>query len=547
MRTLDDVAAQLGLDPHHVLPWGRHRAKVELGALTGRERKGKLVLVSAINPTPAGEGKTTMSVSLAMGMCRRGKRAVAALREPSLGPVFGVKGGGTGGGRATIEPQDEINLHFTGDIHAVTSAHNLLATLVDNTVLYRDPVELDPRTVTWPRALDMNDRSLRNVIIGLGGKGQGIPREARFDITAASEVMAILCLARDLKDLETRCGRIVVGRTRTGETVRASDLFAAPAMVALLRDALMPNLVQTQEGTPAIVHGGPFGNIAHGCNSVLATELALVYGDVAITEAGFGFDLGGEKFMDIKCRALGRQPDTVVLVATVRSLKYHGGADPKALGTADDAALGRGFDMLDKHLDSLRFFGVPVVVVLNRFPSDTETELGRVRDHLANHAVPMAVCDGFAAGGEGALDFADKVASALQQQAGQREPRYTYALEDGIEAKIEAVAKRIYGAAAVSMSTQALAHLAEIERDGGAQLPVCIAKTHLSLSDVPTAIGRPRDFTLTIRELRHSAGAGFVVALAGDILTMPGLPKVPSARRVSIAADGRIHGLMQNT
>jgi formate--tetrahydrofolate ligase len=546
MRDLRDVAASISLDPKHVLPWGRDRAKVELQALEGKSPKGKLVLVSAINPTPAGEGKTTMSIALAMGLNQRKKRAVLALREPSLGPVFGVKGGGTGGGKATIEPQDDINLHFTGDIHAVTSSHNLLAALVDNAVLYRDPVEIDARTVSWPRALDMNDRVLRNVIVGLGGKGQGIPREARFDITAASEVMAVLCLARNLKDLEQRCAQIIVGQTRDGTLVRAGDLFAASAMAALMKDALMPNLVQTREGSAAFVHGGPFANIAHGCNSVLATELAQTYGDIAITEAGFGFDLGGEKFMDIKSRALGRQPDALVLVATVRSLKYHGGVAVAALGEPNDAALERGFSMLDKHLDSARFFGLPVMCVLNRFPTDREQEIARVEAHLQAQGVALAVCDGFARGGEGALEYADAVAHLLETSV--RGPmRHAYALEDGIEAKLNAIATRIYGAEGVVLTASAQADLARIEKNGGEKLPVCVAKTHLSLSDNPQAVGRPKDFRITVRELRHAGGAGFVVALSGELLTMPGLPKVPSARRISIGEDGAISGLMQGT
>ncbi|MCC6809219.1 MAG: formate--tetrahydrofolate ligase [Deltaproteobacteria bacterium] len=544
LKPIAAIGDTLGLQSDHVLPWGRHRAKIDLAALNGRSAKGKLVLVSAINPTPAGEGKTTMSVALAMGLRRRGKNAVAALREPSLGPVFGVKGGGTGGGRATIEPQDDINLHFTGDIHAVTAAHNLLAALVDNAILYRDPMEIDPRTVTWPRAMDMNDRSLRNVIIGLGGKGHGIPRESRFDITAASEVMAILCLAKSLQDLQERCSKIIVGTTRSGDTVRAGDVFAGPAMAALLRDALMPNLAQTAEGGPAIVHGGPFANIAHGCNSVLATEMALAYGDVVVTEAGFGFDLGGEKFMDIKTRVLGKQPDALVLVATVRSLKYHGGQNPKQLGDRNDEALRKGMDMLEKHLDTAKMFALPCVVVLNRFPTDSDHEHEELRKFLQARGVTLAVCSSFVQGGEGALEFADAVTSALET-APKRAPRYTYALEDSIEQKLSAIATKVYGAKDVQLTAAARDDLARIEKQGGGSLPVCVAKTHLSLSDVASAVGRPKDFTITVRELRHAAGAGFVVALTGELLTMPGLPKEPSARRVSLHADGRISGLMQ--
>ena len=550
MQRIEQLADELGLAQAHVFQWGRDRAKVALEAV-GKPR-GKLVLVSAINPTPAGEGKTTMTVSLAMGLRRRGVKVAAALREPSLGPVFGVKGGGTGGGFATLEPEDAINLHFTGDIHAVTAAHNLLAALVDNAVVYRDAFagqDLDARTITWPRVMDMNDRSLREMIIGLGGKGYGIPRQSRFDITAASEVMAILCLAENLRDLEQRCARIVVGTTRTGTPVTAADIGGASAMTALLKDALMPNLVQTKEGGPVFVHGGPFANIAHGCNSVLATRMALSHADVVVTEGGFGFDLGGEKFLDIKCRQSGMAggesqlwPDLVVLVATTRALKYQGGV-PVAGTTAPNAeALTRGLDMLAKHLESVASFGLRALVVVNRFPTDVREELVTIERFVREHGADFAECEGFAKGGEGALAFADRVQSALTQE--RSAPRFTYALEASIEDKLRAVATTIYGASDVVLTPSAREDLARI---GEQKLPVCIAKTHLSLSDRATQLGRPRDFVITVRELRLAAGAGFIVALAGDIVTMPGLPKVPSARRVVVHEDGHISGLMQGS
>ncbi len=538
MRAIHAVAEDLNLQDH-IVGWGRDRAKLALEALQPGGKRGKLVLVSAINPTPAGEGKTTMSISLAMGLRQRGKKVIAALREPSLGPVFGVKGGGTGGGLATLEPEDAINLHFTGDIHAVSSAHNFLAALIDNTIVYREPCEIEPRSVTWPRVLDMNDRTLRKMIIGLGGKGFGVPREARFDITAASEVMAILCLATDLTDLQTRCARIVVGQTRGGANVTAGELGAGGAMAALLKDALMPNLVQTREGGPAIVHGGPFANIAHGCNSRLATEMALQHGEICVTEAGFGFDLGGEKFFDIKCRAAGLWPDAVVLTATLRALKYQGGAsDPQA---RDDVALVRGLQMLDKHLQSIAFFGVPAMVVVNRFPDDNKDELSAVEKFVAERRAGFATCEGFAKGGQGALDFADRVLSLLQT-APAKEPHFVYSTEAPLREKLSAIARTIYGAREVVLTREAEE---DLQRIGDVPLPICVAKTHLSLSDDARKRGRPEAFDITVRELRHAAGAGFIVALAGDIVTMPGLPKVPSARRVAIQADGRISGLMQ--
>lgn len=546
LRPITEVAAELGLSSEDVLPWGRDRAKVSLEALGHSRRQGRLVLVSAITPTPPGEGKTTMSVALAMGLRKRGRRAVAALRQPSLGPVFGVKGGGTGGGAASLEPAADINLHFTGDIHAITTAHNLLAALVDNAVYFGAPVALESTRVRWRRAMDMNDRFLRNVIVGLGGKAHGVPRETSFDITAASEVMAILALAENLKDLEQRLGRIVVGQAPDGTPVRAADLYAAPSMVALLKDALMPNLVQTREGGPAFVHAGPFGNIAHGCNSVLATRMALAYGDDVITEAGFGFDLGAEKFLDIKCRSSGLWPRGVVLVVTLRALKHQGGAKADRLAEPDREALVLGFDHLEKHLESVATFGLPTVVCVNRFPGDTEPELDELRAFTRARGVDTAVCDGFSLGGEGSLELADRVLELLDRtDAAPPRPRFLYELGQPPEEKIRAIASAVYGAEDVAFTPGARKDLEALRELGGAALPVCMAKTHLSLSDDPTKLGRPRGFTLTVREVRLSAGAGFLVALTGDILTMPGLPKEPAARRVVVHEDGRVTGLMQ--
>ncbi len=534
MRRVEDLADTIGLPAEAVLPWGPHRAKIRLDAT--RPAKGRLILVSAMNPTPGGEGKTTMSISLAMGLCKRGRNAIVALREPSLGPIFGIKGGGTGGGRASVEPADDINLHFTGDIHAITTAHNLLAAMVDNALYFREGP--DPRKVRWRRAMDMNDRALRRTVVGLDGP----IRETGFDITAASEVMAIHGLFTDSADLEARLGRIIVGEQRDGTAVRAADLGAAGAMTALLRDAMMPNLVQTAEGTPALVHGGPFANIAHGCSSIVQTRLALGYGQDVVTEAGFGFDLGGEKFFDIKCRVAGLWPSAVVLVATVRALKFHGGADGKALSEPNDEALERGFGNLDRHLDSIASFGVPAVVVVNRFPDDRDSELARIRLHCAERGVSVAVCDAFARGSEGALELADAVIAA---PTGSGTPSFTYPLDAGYHAKLTAIATRFYGAREVILTPDARVHLASIEKIAGTGLPVCVAKTPLSLTDDASKRGSPSDFPIEVRELRLSAGAGFVVALTGEIMTMPGLPRVPSAARIHIGPEGKIRGLMQ--
>ncbi len=550
-RSIQAVAQELGLGEDEIELHGRGKAKIELAA-AGRPPAGKarLILVTAINPTPAGEGKTTTSIGLAMGMRRLGKNAVLALREPSLGPVFGVKGGGTGGGRASLTPADDINLHFTGDIHAITTAHNLLSALVDNAIYFRDKLgesELDPRQITWGRALDMNDRFLRNVVVGLGGKSHGTPREERFDITAASEVMAVLALSRDYADLEERLSRIVVGSTYDGKAVTAGQLGAASAMTAVLRDALKPNLVQTAEGGPAIVHCGPFGNIAHGCNSVLATRLAMSLGDYAITEGGFGFDLGGEKFLNIKCRQMGVWPRAIVLVATLRALKMHGGAPVKSAGEPDAEKLTKGLAHLEKHLENAAFYGLPPIVAINVFPNDTQEELELVRVAAAKLGARVAPCEGFARGGEGALELAQAVCEVADATDGDPpRARYVYELGDAPEEKIRKLARTIYGARDVAFTPAAEKSLKRARELGYADLPICMAKTQLSLSDDPALAGRPRDFLVTVREVRLSAGAGFLVPLTGEVMTMPGLPKLPSARNVKLRPDGTIKGLMQN-
>jgi formate--tetrahydrofolate ligase len=553
-RPIQDVARELGLTPDDIEIFGRGKAKIALEVLQRTQNssaKGRLILVTAINPTPAGEGKTTTSIGLAMGMRRLGKNAVLALREPSLGPVFGVKGGGTGGGKASLTPADDINLHFTGDIHAITTAHNLLSALVDNSIYFRDDNggagELDPRQVTWGRALDMNDRALRHTVLGLGGKANGVPRENRFDITAASEVMAILALARDYIDLEARLARIVVGTTHQGKAITAGDVGASSAMTAVLRDALKPNLVQTREGGPAIVHCGPFGNIAHGCNSVLATRMAIQLGDYAITEAGFGFDLGGEKFLNIKCREAGVWPRMVVIVATLRALKMHGGAPVKQAGEPDPERLQAGLAHLEKHLENAHAFGLAPVVAINVFPNDAPAEVKMVEEAAAKLGARVALSEGFAKGGEGTLELAKIVADlADSTDAAPPKPRYIYELGDPAPEKIRKVARTIYGASDITLTSTAEKDLARIASLGYEYLPICMAKTQLSLTDHPSIFGRPRDFVVTVREIRLSAGAGFLVPLTGDMMTMPGLPKVPAARSVKLLPDGTIKGLMQN-
>jgi formate--tetrahydrofolate ligase len=542
-RPIADVAAALGLAPEEWRPYGGDVAKVDpalLAAPRRRDGRARLVLVSAITPTAAGEGKTTTSIGLAQGLAQLGESVCLALREPSLGPVFGMKGGGTGAGRSQLVPSERINLHFTGDFHAITSAHNLLAALLDNHLYWGNALRIDPRRVLWKRVIDMNDRALRDVIVGLGGPSQGVPRETGFDITAASEVMAMLCLAQDEADLRARIERLLVAFTAEGEPVTAAKLSAAGAMLALLRDALWPNLAQTGEGVPALVHGGPFANIAHGCNSAIATRMALHLADWTITEAGFGFDLGAEKFFDIKCRAAGLAPDAVVLVATARALKLHGGAPADALEKPDPAAVERGLPNLDKHVENIRRFGQLPIVALNRFAADADDEIAVVRDRCAALGVPFAVSDHFARGGDGALELARVV---REQTRGER-PAYRalYALDAPFPDKVLAVASAMYGAKGVVLTKEAQRDLREVRRLGYEALPVCIAKTLASLSDDPKRRGRPRDFDVTVRSIQINAGAGFLVALTGEILRMPGLPRRPLAESIDLR-DGEIVGV----
>ncbi len=542
MRPIVEVAVDLGLTDDDIELYGRYKAKVKLDVLDARRDKlsEKLVLVSAITPTPAGEGKTTTSIGLAMGLSRLGERACLALREPSLGPALGMKGGATGGGRSQVLPMQDINLHFTGDIHAVGAAHNLLAAMVDNHIYRRLEPMLDPRRVRWGRVLDVNDRELRDVVVGLGAPTDGVPHESFFDITAASEVMAILCLAEHLDDLKRRLGNVLVGFTYQCEPVYARDLGAAGAMTVLLRDALNPNLVQTIEGTPAFVHGGPFANIAQGTNSVVATKMALALSDWCITEAGFGFDLGAEKFFDIKCVSAGLDPCAVVLVATVRALKMHGGRDVDELAEPDPAAVERGLPNLVKHLESIQTFKESPVVTINKYASDTPEEIDVVRRFCAERGAPFAVCDGWARGGEGAVELADVVRDSISCNT-PFEPMYR--LEDSVEDKIFAVASKVYGAEAVDYTLEARRDLRRIKKLGYDKLPVCIAKTQKSLSDNPKLLGRPEDFLVTVRRILINPGAEFLVPLTGDIIRMPGLPAEPAAKRLDVDENGNIVGL----
>ena len=542
MRPIADIAGELGLKTEEYEPYGHYKAKVTDAAiqrLAGGE-DGKLVLVTAINPTPAGEGKTTTTIGLGQALNCIGKKAIIALREPSLGPVFGVKGGAAGGGYSQVVPMEDINLHFTGDMHAITAANNLLCALIDNHIHQGNVLGIDARRILFKRCLDMNDRALRETIVALGGKSNGFVRQDGFMITVASEVMAILCLSTDLEDLQRRLGDILVAYTLDNKPVYCRDLEAQGAMAALLKDAINPNLIQTLENTPAIMHGGPFANIAHGCNSVRATGLALKLGDYCITEAGFGSDLGAEKFMDIKCRAAGLTPACVVLVATIRALKYNGGIKKADLSAENVEALRKGSVNLAAHVENLRKFGVPVVVAFNRFHTDTEAEIAVVRETCQLLDVPFSLCEHFAKGGEGAIDLAEKVAD-LCASPNNFKPIYDTA--QPIKAKIEAIAKTIYGAAEVVYTATANKGIKDIESLGRSDLPICMAKTQYSLSDDEKKLGRPTGFTLTVRDVRLSNGAGFVVALTGDIMTMPGLPKVPSANSIGISPEGEIKGL----
>ncbi len=540
---ITEIAKKIGVLEDELLPYGHYKAKLS-EALFERVKErpdGKLILVTAINPTPAGEGKTTTTVGLGQALGKLSKNAIIALREPSLGPVFGIKGGAAGGGYAQVVPMEDINLHFTGDMHAITSANNLLCALIDNHIQQGNALNIDPRRIMIKRVLDMNDRALRNIVIGLGGKTNGVPREDGFMITVASEVMAILCLAKDLEDLKARFGEMLVAYTYGGEAVHARDLHAEGAMAALMKDAVLPNLVQTLEGTPCIMHGGPFANIAHGCNSVRATTLALKLADYVVTEAGFGADLGAEKFFDIKCRKAGLHPDCAVLVATVRALKYNGGVAKDQLAGENLEALRRGIVNLEAHIENIAKFGVPVVVAINRFASDTDAELALIEETCKRLGAEYALSEVFARGGEGGIALAEKVLAVADSGRSQFEPIYPETLP--IREKIEAIAKTIYGADGVEFTTAAARAMAQIEVLGFGELPVCIAKTQYSLSDDAALLGRPSGFSLHIRDVRLSAGAGFVVALAGDIMTMPGLPKRPAAEKIDVAKNGEIDGL----
>ena len=543
MRPIVDVAASAGLDADDLELYGKYKAKLsaDVWNKTAGNPDGKLVLVTAINPTPAGEGKTTTTVGLGQAMAKLGKKAMIALREPSLGPVFGIKGGAAGGGYAQVVPMEDINLHFTGDMHAITAANNLLCAMLDNHLQQGNALGIDPRRITFTRVMDMNDRALRNITIGLGGKVNGVPREDHFMITVASEIMAILCLASDLQDLKKRFGDILVAYNYAGEPVYARDLKAEGAMAALMRDAIKPNLVQTLEGTPCLMHGGPFANIAHGCNSVQATKLALRLADIAITEAGFGADLGAEKFMDIKCRKAGISPDCIVIVATVRALKYNGGVSKAELNTPNLAALERGICNLDAHLDNMKKFGVPTVVAINAFPTDTAEEMDFIRQHCAARGVRVALSEVFAKGGEGGKALAEEVLAVLEE--GKADFHMLYEDELPLEDKIRKIAKEIYGALGVTIAPAAHKELQNITALGFGNLPVCVAKTQYSLSDDPALLGRPTEFVVNVRTARLAAGAGFVVVETGAIMTMPGLPKVPAAEIIDVDADGTITGL----
>ena len=541
MRPITEIAAELGLQGQDVIPYGHYKAKLNHLLAKSDRPEGKLILVTAISPTPAGEGKTTTSVGLADAMNAMGKKTMLCLREPSLGPVFGIKGGAAGGGYAQVVPMEDINLHFTGDIHAIGAANNLLAAMIDNSIQQGNPLNIDARRITWKRCMDMNDRQLRFIVDGLGGKINGTPREDGFDITVASEVMAVFCLAKDLTDLKERLSRIVCAYTYDGKPVTAGQIGAAGAMTALLKDALDPNLVQTLENNPAIIHGGPFANIAHGCNSVMATKTCMKLADYTITEAGFGADLGAEKFFDIKCRYAGLKPDAVVIVATVRALKMHGGVPKTELKTPNVEAVKAGLCNLEKHIENVKKFGVPAVVAINIFAQDTAEELEAVREHCAKHGVNVALSDVFAKGGEGGIELAKEVVALAE--SGKADFKPIYELDMPLKAKIETIAKEIYGADGVNYTKEADKALKEFEALGYGNLPICMAKTQYSFSDDQTLLGRPSGFTITIKNCRIAAGAGFVVVLTGDIMTMPGLPKVPAAEKIDVSDEGVISGL----
>lgn len=543
MKKITEIAKVAGVDEKYLEQYGNYKAKIDYALLKDNEseKDGKLILVTAITPTPAGEGKTTTSVGLADGMRKIGKKAMLALREPSLGPVFGIKGGAAGGGYAQVVPMEDINLHFTGDFHAIGAANNLLAAMLDNHIQQGNALGIDPKQITWKRCVDMNDRQLRNVVDGLGGKAHGVPREDGFDITVASEIMAIFCLASDILDLKAKLGRIIVGYSYDGKPITAHDLKAEGAMAALLKDALKPNLVQTLEGTPALIHGGPFANIAHGCNSITATKMALKLSDYTITEAGFAADLGAEKFLDIKCRLGGLHPNAVVIVATVRALKYHGGVAKADLNQEDLEALQAGMPNLLQHVDNIKnVFGLPCVVAINAFPTDTPAELDLVQKKCKELGVNAVLAEHWAKGGEGAIALANEVVRLCEEP---NDFRFSYDLDKSIEDKIHDIAHKIYHAKHALLLPNAKKQAEQLEKLGFGNLPICMAKTQYSFSDDPTLLGAPQDFTLNVRNLKVSAGAGFIVALTGDIMTMPGLPKVPAAEKIDVDADGKISGL----
>ena len=543
MLPITEVAAKLGIGEEDIELYGRYKAKLSMDLIKRVQDKpdGKLILVTAITPTPAGEGKSTTTVGLAQGLAKIGQKVIVALREPSLGPCMGIKGGAAGGGYSQVVPMEDINLHFTGDFHAITSAHMLLAAMLDNHIQQGNALNIDPRRIVWKRVVDMNDRELRNIVVGLGGKAHGVPRQDGFDITVASEVMAILCLATGLHDLKERLSKIIVAYDYSGNPITAGMLKAQGAMAALLKDAVKPNLVQTLENVPAIIHGGPFANIAHGCNSVMATKTALKLADYTITEAGFGADLGAEKFFDIKCRYAGLKPDAVVLVATVRALKMHGGVPKTDLATPDVEAVKRGIVNLEKHIENIKQYGLPLVVAINAFAQDTPEELEAIRSHCAAHGVNVALSEVFAKGGEGGIELAKEVVALAT--SGKADFKLLYGEELSLKEKIETIAKKIYGAVGVNYTKEANNALKKKKKMGYGHLPVCMAKTQYSFSDAPALLGRPEGFEITIKNCRIAAGAGFVVVLTGDIMTMPGLPKVPAAEKIDVSDDGVISGL----
>lgn len=543
MLPITEVAAKLGIGEEDIELYGRYKTKLSMDLIKRVQDKpdGKLILVTAITPTPAGEGKSTTTVGLAQGLAKIGQKVIVALREPSLGPCMGIKGGAAGGGYSQVVPMEDINLHFTGDFHAITSAHMLLAAMLDNHIQQGNALNIDPRRIVWKRVVDMNDRELRNIVVGLGGKAHGVPRQDGFDITVASEVMAILCLSTGLHDLKERLSKIIVAYDYSGNPITAGMLKAQGAMAALLKDAVKPNLVQTLENVPAIIHGGPFANIAHGCNSVMATKTALKLADYTITEAGFGADLGAEKFFDIKCRYAGLKPDAVVLVATVRALKMHGGVPKTDLATPDVEAVKRGIVNLEKHIENIKQYGLPLVVAINAFAQDTPEELEAIRSHCAAHGVNVALSEVFAKGGEGGIELAKEVVALAT--SGKADFKLLYGEELSLKEKIETIAKKIYGAVGVNYTKEANNALKDFERMGYGHLPVCMAKTQYSFSDDPALLGRPEGFEITIKNCRIAAGAGFVVVLTGDIMTMPGLPKVPAAEKIDVSDDGVISGL----